>query len=686
MQDTLSRSRVRAGWLARQSMSRRIILATLVVTVIIMGAMIGVLAYQGKRNAEDNVQREMRSALTATDESLQLVFRTASARGQELMPMLVRALGGEPVLDGENIPTGEAGNVPRLVAGGRVLNGDADTLERLREATGADPAVIVRAGGRWVRAATLLTDAQGRRRIGSTVDANDILARKLDQGAAHTGLVQRNGRWYSLSIMPLRDARGTVYGGLTLRVDVNDNISHLLDWVESARVAGHGRLALLQPSADGKGWTPVMAAGRKTAERPDAIGAVGPDDALATLFRNADGFDDDVRLGQEGTPSVVAWHTVKNWDWVMVGSGKRADFLAKAHRELAVQIGMMLAGTLLIAALIGGFSAWALRPVRDMLAGMQRLGQGDLTGRLPEVPEVSRNEVHILFRSLRHMQDNLARTVAVVRRGVDEINTGASEIAAGNTDLSSRTEEQAASLEQTAASMEQLAATVKRNAETAREASALSMTTSEEAQGGGRAVAAVAETMRGISESSRKISEIVSLIDGIAFQTNILALNAAVEAARAGEQGRGFAVVAGEVRTLAQRSAVAAREIKALIEDSAGRVGTGAQQVQNARATMEQVVASVGRLTALVNGISGASEEQSRGIEEVNRAVAQMDQVTQQNAALVEQAAAAAGSLEEQARQLAEAVAVFKLAPEPNRGSIGDAYATGDRQPMLAMA
>jgi methyl-accepting chemotaxis protein len=667
-------------------MSRRIILATLLVTVIIMGAMIGVLAYQGKRNAEGNVQREMQSALAATDESLQLVFKTASARGQELMPMLLRALGGEPVLDGESMPLGEAGNVPRLVVSGRVVNGDDATLERLRDATGADPAVIVRAGGRWVRAATLLTDAQGRRRMGSLVDADDILARKLDQGAAYTGLVQRNGRWYSLSIMPLRDAGGRVYGGLTLRVDVNDNISHLLDWVENARIAGHGSLAILQRSADGKGWTQVMAAGRKAAERPGAITTVGPADALATLFQEPDGFDDNVRLGQDGTPTIVTWHTVKNWDWIMVGSGRRADFLAKAHRELAVQVGMMLAGTLLIACLIGGFSALALRPVRDMLAGMQRLGQGDLTGPLPEVPETSRNEVHNLFRSLGHMQENLARTVAVVRRGVDEINTGAAEIAAGNTDLSSRTEQQAASLEQTAASMEQLAATVKQNAETARQASALSMTTSEEAQRGGRAVAAVADTMRGISASSRQISDIVSLIDGIAFQTNILALNAAVEAARAGEQGRGFAVVAGEVRTLAQRSAVAAREIKALIEDSAGRVSTGAQQVQNARDTMEQIVASVGRLTSLVNGISNASEEQSRGIEEVNRAVSQMDQVTQQNAALVEQAAAAAGSLEEQAHQLAQAVAVFKLAPASGAPIAADARLTGDPRPMLVLA
>ncbi|OZI74657.1 methyl-accepting chemotaxis protein [Bordetella genomosp. 12] len=299
-----------------------------------------------------------------------------------------------------------------------------------------------------------------------------------------------------------------------------------------------------------------------------------------------------------------------------------------------------------------------LQPLRSAGSHFDRIAGGDLTAR---VEVRSSNEIGQLFGALKRMQESLTRTVSSVRRGVDEINVGAREISAGNTDLSSRTEEQAASLEETAASMEELASTVRQNADNARQANQLAASASDVAERGGSAVSEVVQTMQGISASSRKISEIVSVIDGIAFQTNILALNAAVEAARAGEQGKGFAVVAGEVRSLAQRSAQAAKEIKGLIEDSVGKVSAGSQQVERAGATMQEIVASVKRVTDIMGEISAASQEQSSGIEQVNRAITQMDEVTQQNAALVEQAAAAAGALQEQSQHLAQAVAVFKI-------------------------
>jgi methyl-accepting chemotaxis protein-1 (serine sensor receptor) len=303
-------------------------------------------------------------------------------------------------------------------------------------------------------------------------------------------------------------------------------------------------------------------------------------------------------------------------------------------------------------------SRTVLRPLREAGDHFEKIAAGDFTGR---IDVRSNNEIGHLFSAVKRMQESLTRTVASVRRGVDEINVGSREISAGNADLSSRTEQQAASLEETAASMEELASTVKQNADNARQANQLAASASDVAERGGSAVSEVVSTMEGISASSRKISEIVSVIDGIAFQTNILALNAAVEAARAGEQGKGFAVVAGEVRSLAQRSAQAAKEIKGLIEDSVAKVGAGSQQVERAGATMQEIVASVKRVTDIMGEISAASEEQSSGIDQVNRAVSQMDEVTQQNAALVEEAAAAAGSLQEQAQRLAEAVAVFKI-------------------------
>ncbi|WZB64566.1 methyl-accepting chemotaxis protein [Achromobacter xylosoxidans] len=276
-------------------------------------------------------------------------------------------------------------------------------------------------------------------------------------------------------------------------------------------------------------------------------------------------------------------------------------------------------------------------PLSDALAVARTVAANDLTS---NIAVRSRDEIGQLMRALQTMNGNLAATVARIRAGVDNIASASGQIAAGNTDLSSRTEQQAASLEQTAASMEELSSTVKQNADSARQANQLAAAASDTASRGGATVSEVVGAMSAISASSVKIADIVSVIDGIAFQTNILALNALV-AARAGEQGKGFAVVAAEVRTLAQRSAQAAKEIKGLIEDTVGKIGQGSDSAQRAGATMQDIVASVQRVTDIMGEIAAASAEQADGIEQVNRAVSQMDEVTQQNAALVEEAAAA---------------------------------------------
>ncbi|MFP3795795.1 MULTISPECIES: methyl-accepting chemotaxis protein [Paraburkholderia] len=285
-------------------------------------------------------------------------------------------------------------------------------------------------------------------------------------------------------------------------------------------------------------------------------------------------------------------------------------------------------------------------------------------GRLDEVI-VARgdNEIGRLFRGLSMMQASLARTVHTVRETAGSINVGADEIATGNADLSARTESQAASLEETAASMEELTGTVRNTADNAREANQLAEAALDATSRGSHVVGEVVERMHGIAKSSDKIAEIIGVIDGIAFQTNILALNAAVEAARAGEQGRGFAVVAGEVRGLAQRSAQSAKEIKTLISESVSQIRGGAELVERAGESMREVSASISRATQMMAGISASSLEQSAGIDQVNTAVSQMDQMTQQNAALVEEAAAAASSLHQQTRQLADAVAAFEISP-----------------------
>ncbi|WP_033365742.1 methyl-accepting chemotaxis protein [Bordetella sp. FB-8] len=361
-----------------------------------------------------------------------------------------------------------------------------------------------------------------------------------------------------------------------------------------------------------------------------------------------------------GATQMVYAAKVEGTPWILLTAVDRADATASLATLKHTASLVTLLCVLVAAALMWAFVSRQLRRlvvVRNALDDIAS-GEGDLTRRM----DVSgRDELTQIASAFNRFADKLNTVLLRIRDASESVRTASSEIAAGNTDLSSRTEQQAASLEETAASMEELAATVKQNTENAHQANQLAASASEVAERGGSAVADVVDTMQAISGSSSKIAEIVSVIDGIAFQTNILALNAAVEAARAGEQGKGFAVVAGEVRTLAQRSAQAAKEIKQLIEDSVSKVSIGSDQVARAGYTMQEIVASVKRVTDIMGEISAASQEQSSGIDQVNLAVSQMDTTTQQNAALVEQSAAAALSLQDQSAELSKVVSMFKL-------------------------
>jgi methyl-accepting chemotaxis protein len=450
--------------------------------------------------------------------------------------------------------------------------------------------------------------------------------------------------------------------------------------VNAARTTG---AFMVRDAADQKKLEAQMAesSGRAT-QIQDQIGATIDDDQLKPLFKQVldtrKAYTDfrkavfaaknagDLEKATQIYEGDMTQSRIKYLGALKTFVEKQAALLDESAADIQQQYrsGRMLLIMLGLAAIVlGVVAAWWItrtitQPINAALKVAETVSSGDLTS---DIQVNSNDETGQLMHALKTMNTNLVNIVGQVRNGTDLIATASTEIAAGNQDLSSRTEEQASSLEETASSMEELTSTVRFNAENARQANELAISASEIASRGGSVVGEVVNTMGSINDSSRKIVDIISVIDGIAFQTNILALNAAVEAARAGEQGRGFAVVASEVRNLAQRSASAAKDIKGLIDDSVQKVQIGSELVDKAGQTMEEIVQSIGRVTQIMTQISNASEEQSIGIAQVNDAITQMDQVTQQNAALVEEAAAAAESMQEQSAKLADVVSVFKL-------------------------
>ncbi|MGV8899553.1 MAG: Cache 3/Cache 2 fusion domain-containing protein [Burkholderiaceae bacterium] len=544
------------------------------------------------------------------------------------------------------------------------LNLDYSVVDNFLSQTGADATIFVKSAEDFIRVSTTVKKEDGQRAIGTLLDRNFAGYKELMAGQPYSGPGTLFGRKFMTYYDPIKDASGKVIGILYVGVDITDGLNALKNKIKGIKIGQTGYFYVLD-AKEGPDYGTLTIhpslEGKNMLEAKDANGIKFVKDML-TKKQGSTTYPWMNKGESSAREKVAIFDHIKGWDWVVVG-GVYTDEITNAAtsmRNLYAIIGtalnVVLAGLLYLL-----IRQMVSRPLANATRAAQQIASGDLT---TSIKINGRDELGQLAEAMNGISQGLAQVVGNVRIGTDTIAVASREIASGNADLSSRTESQASSLEETASSMEQLTGTVKQNADNARQANQLAATASTVAVKGGQVVSQVVDTMGSIKASSRKIADIISVIDGISFQTNILALNAAVEAARAGEQGRGFAVVATEVRNLAQRSASAAKEIKALIDDSVQQVDQGSKLVDDAGHTMGEIVVSVKRVADIMSEITAASQEQSAGIEQVNQAIGQMDEMTQQNAALVEQAAAAAESMQDQAAELAQAVSVFKLGHE----------------------
>ncbi|ELX08195.1 methyl-accepting chemotaxis protein I [Janthinobacterium sp. HH01] len=595
-----------------------------------------------------NTVEVFNTAMTNEASSFARLFAAGFGDGKfTLDPAATVDIGGKPT--------------PSLKHDGKTLNLDFAIPDKFTADTGVVATIFAANGDEFVRVSTSLKKENGERAVGTQLDHAHPSYAPLRAGGSYIGLATLFGKQYITQYDPIKDAGGRVIGVLFIGLDISKNMAMLKEKIKAIKIGDTGYIYVVN-AAPGKALGTALVHPAKEGE--NLIDSKSSDDRLfvKNMLEAREGsmaYNWADNASAAPREKMVEFHTFKAWNWLLVGGTYTEEITREAgqlrNRYAALGLVSLALFAVILFLLV---RANVTRPLARAEEAARRIAKGELDVQLDIR---NKDEIGLVLRALNGISNNLSGVVGQVRQGAEQIATASNEIAAGNLDLSSRTEEQASSLEETAASMEQLSSAVRQNADNAAQANQMALAASGVAAKGGEVVAQVVDTMGSINQSSRKIVDIISVIDGIAFQTNILALNAAVEAARAGEQGPGFAVVAQEVRNLAQRSATAAKEIKALIDDSVSKVDIGSKQVEQAGSTMQEVVVSVRRVTDIMAEISSASEEQRAGIGQVHEAIAQMDQVTQQNAALVEEAAAAAHALQDQAADLEQVVRIFKL-------------------------
>ena len=598
---------------------------------------------------------------------IRLYDKAVSAEVERYMTLFASFLPTDFTLDeAQKVDIGGMAT-PTFRAGDKPMNLDFSIPDQFLERSGAIATVFARTGDDFVRVTTSLKKQDGTRAIGTLLDRKGPAYAPMLSGKRFIGMASLFGKQYITEYKPVTDPSGRVIGALFVGVDITPEIATLQQNIRDLKVGENGYFfvadasngpnrgkLLVHPGVGGASGAAVQPADERIAPFKQMLDA-----KEGRLSFDAPDMTDVTDKQVHGGAKEIVFRTVPEWQWMIGGIAYRDELLAdmRATRQRFLLMGLLvIAG--FVAVLLYAVRKLVSQPLAELTEASEHIAAGDLSVRLTTTRE---DDIGRLMTAIDGIATGLARIVTQVRSASADMSEGTGRIAAGSSDISQRIATQASSLEETAASMEQITSTVQQNAANTAQADQLVASASDAARAGGEAVSRVVATMGEIDASARKISDITSVIEGIAFQTNILALNAAVEAARAGEHGKGFAVVASEVRGLAQRSAAAVKEIEALIAESVLKVSDGYRIAEEARGTMTGIVERVARVNAIIGEISVASREQSSGIEQVNLAVAQIGEATQQNAALVGEAEQSTAGLHEQAEQLSRAVSVFRL-------------------------
>ena len=637
------------------------------VMLITLCTAVGVVSLQVWQRASEQGTQLLTDAAASTSALLRVYDETARRAALKDIGLFKREFDPAFILSEGSAAAGTP--QPQLSNRGRILNGDVDLVDGFTRATGAVATVFARSGDDFMRITTSVKKDDGTRAVGTLLDRQHPAYASLLDGRPYTGRAVLFGKNFGTHYEPIRQGERTI-GVLFVGTDLSDVLQSLAGAMQTRQPFGTGLVyAVDARPGPTLGQVVGLASGRTAAARIDH-----KDPAAAAFLKQLQEGGEQGSFDTPWSPTAASGTSgptraafVKNtaWNWVVVGEAPVSRVMADARQQLvALWVAIGVAVLALLVMIVWLTRRLVIRPVAELTRSLSHLAQSDLSQPLASQSD---DELGRLANAMEVFRHQLAHTMTVVRANAEHVASASTQIAMGNKDLSQRTEVQASALQETVATMDELSSTVRNNASNADQARQLALIASGVAMRGGQVVGKVVQTMKGIHDSSAKIAEINAVVDSIAFQTNILALNAAVEAARAGEQGRGFAVVATEVRNLAQRSATAAKQIKTLVSQSVEQVEQGTALVDQAGDTMGEIVSAIQRVSTIVAEISTASAEQSSGVNQVGQAVTQMDQATQQNAALVEESAAAAENLKQQADQLVQAVAVFRLDPTQAR-------------------